>query len=138
MFDVDDLKSFITVNSEARIRETVFAEQIINEEAAAFCESLRILDKGETLGLLRQKMHDSARNEIERFRPRLGALTPEQEAIIEQLLLSTINKIAHPIFYALRRSHEAGATEFAEILCTMLGGNQIETENAVCANESPV
>jgi glutamyl-tRNA reductase len=69
-------------------------------------------------------MHDSARSELKRYRKRLGNLTPEQESAVEQLLLKTVNKIAHPILYGLRRSHETGATEFAEILHSMLDGNE--------------
>lgn len=123
-FDVDDLQSVIAANLDERQREAMRAEEIVSEEVQKFRESLRALDKGETLGLLRQTMRDSALNELERFRAKLADLTPAQQAAVEQLLLATVNKIAHPILYGLRRSHEAGAVEFAEILSTMLSENR--------------
>ena len=124
LYDVDDLQSVISANFEARRQEAVAAEQIIDEETEEFWEYLRTLEKGEMLGLLRQKMQDTARGELELHRSRLRGLTPEQEAAIELILLRTVNKIAHPILYGLRHSREAGATDFAEILCAMLGGDE--------------
>jgi glutamyl-tRNA reductase len=82
---------------------------------------------GERLGLLREKMHGAAATEFAKHRARLGNLNEEQENAVQNLLLSTVNKISHPILYGLRRSHEeTGAEEFIEILCSMLG--DIETQ----------
>ena len=128
LYDVDDLQSVVSANAEARRRQVLLAEQIVDEETNAFWEYLPVLEKSETLGLVRQKMSDAARREFARQREELGDLTPEQEAAIESLLLRTVNKIADPVLYSLRRTHEVGATDFAEILCTMLGGNEIEKE----------
>lgn len=126
LYDVDNLQSAVSANSETRRREAALAERIINEEVAAFWEYLPALERGKTIDMLRQKMRDAARTEFERNRPRLGDLKPEQEAAIEQLLMSTVNKISRPVLYGLQRSHEAGEFEFAEILCTMLGENEIQ------------
>jgi glutamyl-tRNA reductase len=38
-------------------------------------------------------------------------LTPEQERAVEALLMSTVNKISHPIINRLRRSHDTGEEE---------------------------
>ena len=131
LYDVDDLQSVVAANAESRQREILLAEKIIEEETAVFWEYLPVLDKSETLGMVRQKMSDAARREFERNRSQLGDLTPEQEALIEQMLHSAVNRIAQPVLYSLRRAHEVGATDFAEILCTMLGGTgyEIETKN---------
>ena len=129
LYDVDDLQSVVEANAEIRRREISLAEKIVDEETAAFWEYLPIFDKGEALGLVRRNMSDMAQREFARQRARLGDLTPEQETAVEQLLRETINKIADPILYSLRRSHEVGSEDFAEILCTMLGGNDIQPKD---------
>lgn len=117
---IDDLQTTVSINLHEREREAVFAEAIVEQEVAEFWRSLNAMSFGETLGALRQKMQDTARQELDRQRGKLGDLTPEQTAQIEKLLISTVNQIAHPILYGLRRSHEHGAAEFAETLCELL------------------
>ena len=34
--------------------------------------------------------------------------TPEQERAVEQLLMSAVNKISHPVIHRMRRSYDAG------------------------------
>ncbi|MDQ3258088.1 MAG: glutamyl-tRNA reductase, partial [Acidobacteriota bacterium] len=73
-----------------------------------FQQVLRDLDLGPTVGALRERLQAIARDELKRQRQRLGDLTPEQEQAIEALLLSTVNKISHPIINCLRRSYDTG------------------------------
>ncbi|MBC7797868.1 MAG: glutamyl-tRNA reductase [Pyrinomonadaceae bacterium] len=124
LLDVDDLQNTITANLREREREAEIAETIIESEVQEFQKSLQTLDIGQMLGTLRQKMHDTARNELDKNRAKLGELTPEQEIVIEKILLATVNKVSHPILYGLRQTHEHGdkieAAQFAEILCDSL------------------
>jgi glutamyl-tRNA reductase len=108
IFDIDDLESVIASNIREREREAQRAELIVESEVMQFQQTLRTLDIGPTLGALRQKLQEIARNELSRQRQRLGALTPEQERAIEALLLSTVNKISHPIIHRLKNSYDAG------------------------------
>jgi hypothetical protein len=41
----------------------------------------------------------------------LGQLSPEQERAIEALLMSTVNKISHPVLNQMRRSYESSDPE---------------------------
>lgn len=126
--DVDDLQTAIAANLENRQRAAARAETIIEQEVAEFSRSLRAMNIGEKLGLLREKMQGAAVAEFAKNRARLGDLTEEQEAAIENLLLATVNKISHPILYGLRRSHEEnGAAEFVEILCSLLGETPVQS-----------
>jgi glutamyl-tRNA reductase len=61
---------------------------------------------GPTIGALRENMQEVARAEMARQRKRLGVLTKEQETAIEALLVSTVNKISHPILNQMRRFYE--------------------------------
>jgi glutamyl-tRNA reductase len=111
VFDIDDLEAVVASNIREREREAARAELIVESEVMQFQQSLRALDIGPTIGALRQKLHDIARDELQRQRHRLGDLTPEQERAIEALLKSTVNKISHPLMHRLRRSYDTGAEE---------------------------
>jgi glutamyl-tRNA reductase len=111
VFDIDDLEAVVASNIREREREAERAELIIESEVMQFQQALRALDIGPALGALRQKMQEVARAEFERQRSRLGQLTPEQERAIEALLVSTVNKISHPVMDRLRRSYRSGNEE---------------------------
>lgn len=111
VFDIDDLESVIESNIREREREAERAELIIESEVMQFQQALRALDIGPTIGALRQKLQDMAREEFERQRHRLGPLTPEQEKAVESLLISTVNKISHPVMHRMRRSYDTGSEE---------------------------
>lgn len=107
VFDIDDLESVVSSNIREREREAERAELIVESEIMQFQQALRALDIGPTIGALRQKLHDIARLELTRQRSRLGDLSKEQENAIEALLLSTVNKISHPVLSHMRRSYDS-------------------------------
>ncbi len=108
VFDVDDLEAVVASNIREREHEAERAELIVESEVMQFQQVLRDLDLGPTVGALRERLQAIARDELKRQRQRLGDLTPEQEQAIEALLLSTVNKISHPIINCLRRSYDTG------------------------------
>jgi glutamyl-tRNA reductase len=110
LFDIDDLESVITSNIREREREAERAELIVQSEVMQFQQSLRLMAVGPTIGALRDQMQEVARAEMARQRKRLGVLTKEQETAIEALLMSTVNKISHPIINQMRRFYETTET----------------------------
>ena len=113
LFDIDDLESVISSNIREREREAERAELIVQSEVMQFQQALRLMDVGPSIGALREKMQDVARAELLRQRKRLGALSTEQEAAIEALLLSTVNKLSHPILNQMRRFYETTESDAA-------------------------
>jgi glutamyl-tRNA reductase len=111
VFDVDDLEAVVASNIREREREAERAELIVESEVMQFQQALRSLDLGPTVAALRHKLEEIAQAELKRQRTRLGNLTPEQERAVEALLMSTVNKISHPIINRLRRSHDTGEEE---------------------------
>ena len=101
----------ISSNIREREREAERAELIVQSEVMQFQQKLRLIDIGPSIGALRQNMQDVARAELARQRKRLGVLTTDQEAAIESLLMSTVNKISHPILNQMRRFYETGEPE---------------------------
>jgi glutamyl-tRNA reductase len=108
VFDIDDLEAVIESNIREREREAERADLIVDAEVMQFQQSLRNLDMGPTLGALRRKLQEIAQGELGKQRSRLGELSPEQERAVEALLMSTVNKIAHPIMGRMRRSYDTG------------------------------
>ena len=121
VFDIDDLESVISSNIREREREAERAELIVESEIMQFSQALRALDAGPAIGTFRQTLQDIAKLELNRRRAQLGHLTPEQERAIESLLLSTINKISHPVLSHLRRSYDAGDAETIEAWRELFG-----------------
>lgn len=111
VFDIDDLESVISSNIREREREAERAELIVESEIMQFQQTLRVLDIGPTIGALRNKLQDIARDELNKQRNRLGPLTAEQERAVEALLLSTVNKVSHPLLSHMRRSFDASDAE---------------------------
>jgi glutamyl-tRNA reductase len=101
----------ISSNIREREREAERAELIVESEIMQFQQTLRVLDIGPTIGALRNKLQDIARMELTRQRNRLGPLTAEQETAVEALLVSTVNKISHPLLSHMRRSYDASDAE---------------------------
>ena len=113
LFDIDDLESVISSNIREREREAERAELIVQSEVMQFQQSLRLMDVGPSIGALREKFQDVARTELARQRKRLGPLTKEQEAAVESLLMSTVNKISHPLLNQMRRFYETSESDAA-------------------------
>ena len=84
-------------------------------EVKRFEESLRGLDLGLEISAMKQRMETIAHEELAKQRRRLGELSPEQERAIEALLISTVNKISHPVIQQIRRSFDAGQSDLAGI-----------------------
>jgi glutamyl-tRNA reductase len=111
LFDIDDLENVISSNIREREREAERAELIVQSEVMQFQQSLRLMDVGPSIGAMREKFQDVARAELARQRKKLGPLTKEQEAAVESLLMSTVNKISHPILNQMRRFYGAGEAD---------------------------
>lgn len=114
VFDIDDLESVVTSNIREREREAARAELIVESEIMQFQQALRALESGPAIGALKQMFQDIARHELKRQRNRLGPLSAEQESLIESLLISTVNKLSHPMLSQMRHSSDASDAEIIE------------------------
>jgi glutamyl-tRNA reductase len=110
LYDIDDLEGVVVDNQDARAREAVKAEAIVETEVDAFWRWLGSLDAVPTIVELRDKVEAMRRAELARLLGSLPDSTPEQHAAIERLTVSLVNKILHGPLSALRR-HQAGADE---------------------------
>lgn len=103
LYDIDDLEGVIVDNRDARAREAVKAEAIVENEVDAFCRWLASLDAVPTIVALREKMEAMRRTELERVLASMPDATPEQRAAMDRLTVSLVNKILHAPLSGLRR-----------------------------------
>lgn len=122
LFDVDDLESVVKTNLRERQKEARVAEAIIDTEVENFLKHLRAIDIGPAVIEVKQMLAQMAASEFKRNRKRLGALTPEQEAAIQEVLLpALVNKLSHPVIVHLREAaHNGESTKVLEELRKMI------------------
>ncbi|HZM91695.1 MAG TPA: glutamyl-tRNA reductase [Blastocatellia bacterium] len=109
LFDIDDLDSIISTNLRERESEARQAESIIDAEVEHFVEHLRSLDIGPAVVEVKELLSQIVISEFRRNRKRLGVLSPEQEAAIEEVVIpALVNKISHPMIVHIRNAAREG------------------------------
>lgn len=103
LYDIDDLGREVEANRQARQREAEEAEQIIQEEVQRLLERFRTREVAPVIVSLQQRLDELAREEMERWRGRLGADGERAEAL-EAYTRSLLNKLAHGPIVEIRRS----------------------------------
>jgi glutamyl-tRNA reductase len=104
LYDLDDLRAVAEAGRSERRREAANAESMIDAEAAVYLEHLRALEVTPTIVALRERLHAMGAAEMERFRSRLGALTPEQVKALDEFREALLNKVLHHPVRALKRA----------------------------------
>jgi glutamyl-tRNA reductase len=117
LYDIDDLQQVIDANLKERMKEASKAEEIINSEVQAFCLKMQSREVVPTIVQLRDSFEKLRREEIERNRRHLKDLSPEQQAAVDHITRSMINKILHtPIETLKQMAHDPAGADFAEVL----------------------
>ena len=114
LYDIDDLQGIAARNLRSRLDIAEQAENIVTEEVARLEAKLRERDITPTIVSLQEEFEQVRRDVYERYRPRLGALTPEQENALEALTRSIINKLAHGPIAEMRRHAATHAVDLTE------------------------
>jgi glutamyl-tRNA reductase len=96
LYDIDDLQQVVDANLKDRLKEAMRAEEIVDQEVQAFCLRLQARGVAPTIIELREGLEKLRRDEIERNRRHLKDLSPEQQAAVDQITRSIVNKILHP------------------------------------------
>src|SRR5216117_1560158 len=96
LYDIDDLQQVIDANLKERMKEASRAEEIIDAEVQMFCKKMQSREVVPTIVQLRDSLEKLRRDEIERNRRHLKDLSPEQQAAVDHITKSMVNKILHP------------------------------------------
>lgn len=95
VYDIDDLEQVVRENIAERQREAARAEKIVEEEVERTLRRLASRELAPTIVALEQRLEGIRQAEIDRYRSRLGELTPEQRESVEALTRGMLNKILH-------------------------------------------
>jgi glutamyl-tRNA reductase len=117
LYDIDDLQQVVDSNVKDRIKEAHRAEEIIDSEVQAFCTRMQSREVVPMIIGLRESLDRLRREEIERNRKLLKDLSPEQQAAVDQITTSLVNKILHqPISELKQAAHDPQGPEIIEII----------------------
>jgi glutamyl-tRNA reductase len=107
VYDMDDLQRLADRNMNARREVAVQAEAIVTEEVSRLEARLRERGVAPTIVSLQEQLETIRQDVVTRYRGKLGALTPEQEQVVEAMTRGIINKVAHGPISEMRRQAAA-------------------------------
>jgi glutamyl-tRNA reductase len=117
LYDIDDLQQVIDGNLKERLKEAMRAEEIVDHEVEAFCQKMQAREIVPTIVELREGLEKLRRDEIERNRRHLKDLSPEQQAAVDQITKSIVNKILHPPIEQLKQmANDPQGPDFADLV----------------------
>ena len=116
LYDIDDLDKVVDENLKGRMGVAEQAELIIGEEVSRMMSRLKAREVSPAIAQLREQVEQWRLAEIKRGRPKLGALTAEQEEALEEMMRRFSNKLLHQLMTEMRgrdqmRSQEATDNE---------------------------
>ncbi|MEP7002689.1 MAG: glutamyl-tRNA reductase [bacterium] len=108
LYDLDDLQGVVSANLTRRKSELPAAESVIAEEVESFWQWVAGLAAVPVLTQLREEINRVRARELSVAMRRMGDLTPEQRAVVEQFAQSLTNKFLHEPSVRLRAAAANG------------------------------
>jgi glutamyl-tRNA reductase len=104
LYNIDDLQSIVHDNLRTRQGEAERADALVDEEVRAFLQWMRSRSVAPLIGRLQSHGRDIAEAEVRRALAKLGDVAPEQQAVVEQLAHSIVQKLLHRPMTSVRRA----------------------------------
>jgi glutamyl-tRNA reductase len=95
LYNIDNLQDIVDENVNARRKEAIKAERIIDEEVERFVNWQKALESVPTIVSLRNKAEEIVQTEMEKASGWMNDLKKEDRARIEWLVNSIVNKVLH-------------------------------------------
>ncbi|MHB8191440.1 MAG: glutamyl-tRNA reductase [Ferrimicrobium sp.] len=112
LIDLDGVNRFVSTQLAERIQAVSAAQAIIEEELTGVAELFRVRDLSPMLASLYERSDAVRAQELARTLSRLGDMTPEVQAEVEQLSRRIVAKLLHRPASTLRE--RAGSEEFSQ------------------------
>ena len=93
LYNIDDLQSIVQENLSRRAAEVERAESIVNEEVTRFMAWRRSRGAVPTVVALRQRFEAIRRGELQRLEGKLGTLTPDARARVDEITRLIVEKL---------------------------------------------
>ena len=94
-YDIDDLQTIVSQNQEERKKQSIKAEEIIEEELSKLEIWFRSLSAVPTIRSLRKAFHSTAEEELQKVFRRIKNLPESERKEIEQFVHRLVNKLLH-------------------------------------------
>jgi glutamyl-tRNA reductase len=104
LYDIDDLGKVVDDNLKGRIETAKDAEEIVREEVDRMVIRLKARGMAPAIVGVHEELENWRKGEMERWRPKLGVLTPQQEEAINAMMRGYMNKVAHRIISQLKKT----------------------------------
>ncbi len=111
LYNVDDLQHVADANRELRMQKAGDAEEIVEREVDSFRRRLVAQEAVPTIVELQERLETIRSVEVEKCLRRIGPMSPEQRAAIEQLSTQMVNKILHYPILQLKEADEPAERE---------------------------
>jgi len=111
LYNIDDLQQVADANREIRMQKAGEAEQIVDREVDSFRRRLIAQDAVPTIVELQGRLETLRTAELEKCLRRIGPMSADQRAAIEQLSTQLVNKILHYPILQLKEAEEPAERE---------------------------
>jgi glutamyl-tRNA reductase len=111
LYNVDDLQHVADANRELRMHKAEDAEEIVEREVDVFRRRLVAQEAVPTIVELQERLEAIRSAEVEKCLRKIGPMSPEQRAAIEQLSTQMVNKILHYPILQLKEAEEPAERE---------------------------
>lgn len=108
LLDMDDLRAFADVGTQAREGEVAVVRSLLDDELERYLGATSAREVAPMIVALRERAEGVRRSEMERHRARLGELEPGQLDAVDALTRGIIGKLLHDPSVALKEA--AGST----------------------------
>jgi glutamyl-tRNA reductase len=108
LLDMDDLRAFADVGTQARAGEVAVVRSLLDEELERYLGATSAREVAPMIVALRERAEEVRRSELDRHRARLGELDPAQLDAVDTLTRGIIGKLLHDPSVALKDA--AGST----------------------------
>ncbi|MBS1798702.1 MAG: glutamyl-tRNA reductase [Acidobacteria bacterium] len=119
VYDIDDLQQVAAANLADRSREAAAAETIVTREVEKYQQRMQSLDAAPAIRNLQDHAEGLRQAELRRSAGKLAGLTEEQQAAVDALTRSLINKFLHAPMTALREAARDGDARTLQELETL-------------------
>jgi glutamyl-tRNA reductase len=121
LYNLDDLQELVTQNMEERREELHLAEEIVDEEVAAYMHWVSSLQVVPVLNELQRRFDSIRQAEWDRTERRLSGLTPEQRDAVDQMTRAMVKKMLHDPWRFLNSSEDADSASALQALVDVFG-----------------
>jgi len=111
LYDLDDLESVVTRNTQERKAAAVDAERILLEEARGFRHKLNAERVVPTIVALRQRLDEICRQELDSFRQENGPFSTDLDQILNAIISRATQRIAGSLARELKELPERAEQE---------------------------